>query len=127
LRVAESAANLASLASDPRLLRERCIKLQREMMEWLSGGERKLIRFDGTFLTLLDIYHTDPKSTYFKLKHSSRAPYDVYIRMMRTEIGKCRLERTDGVDAGDWFDAWKQPDNLAGRSRLRRRAWQSLS
>jgi hypothetical protein len=102
--------NLASLASDPRLLRERCIKLQREMLEWLSGGERKLIRFDGTFLTLLDIYHTDPKSTYFKLKHSSRAPYDVYIRMMRTEIGKCRLERSDGVDAGDWFDAWKQPD-----------------
>jgi hypothetical protein len=102
--------NLASLANDPRLLRERCIKLQREMLEWLSNGERRLIQYDGTFLTLLDIYHTDPKSTYFKLKYSSRAPYDVYIRMMRKEIGKCRLDRTDGVDAEDWFDAWKQPD-----------------
>jgi hypothetical protein len=102
--------NLASLADDPCLLRDRCIKLQREMLEWLSDGERRLIQFDGTFLTLLDIYHTDPKSTYFKLKYSSRAPYDVYIRMMRTEIGKCRLDRTDGVDAEDWFNVWKQPD-----------------
>jgi hypothetical protein len=45
--------NLASLADDPRLLRDRCIKLQREMLEWLSDGERRLIQFDGTFLTLL--------------------------------------------------------------------------
>jgi hypothetical protein len=110
--------NLASLASDPRLLRERCIKLQREMLEWLSNGERKLISFDGTFLTLLDVYHTDPKSTYFKLKHSSRAPYDVYIRMMRTEIGKCRLDCTDGVEVQDWFDAWKQPDEVGGRLQI---------
>src|SRR5712671_4388143 len=69
--------NLASLADNERLLRDRCIKLQREMLEFLSNGERRPIQFDGTFLTLLDVYHSDPKSTYFKLKHSSRAPYDV--------------------------------------------------
>jgi hypothetical protein len=107
--------NLSSLAEDARLLRDRCIKLQREMLEWVSGGERKLIRFDGTFLTLLDIYHTDPKSTYFQLKHSSRAPYDVYIRMMRIHIGKCRLDRTDGVEALDWFDKWAEPEKPGGK------------
>lgn len=110
--------NLASLADDDRLLRDRCIKLQREMMEWLSNGERRLIQYDGTFLTLLDIYHTDPKSTYFELKYSSRAPYDVYIRMMRTEIGKCRLDRSDGVDAKAWFNAWKQPDEEGGKLQI---------
>jgi hypothetical protein len=110
--------NLASLADNERLLRDRCIKLQREMLEWLSNGERRLIRFDGTFLTLLDVYHSDPKSTYFKLKHSSRAPYDVYIRMMRAEIGKCRLDRTDGVDVLDWFEAWAAPAERGGPRQL---------
>jgi hypothetical protein len=31
--------NLASLADNPRLLRDRCIKLQREMLEWISLDE----------------------------------------------------------------------------------------
>jgi hypothetical protein len=110
--------NLAGLADNERLLRDRCIKLQREMLEWLSDGERRTVRFDGTFLTLLDVYHTDPKSTYFKLKHSSRGPYNVYIRMMRAEIGKCRLDRTDGVDVQDWFDAWAEPDKPGGKRQL---------
>jgi integrase len=110
--------NLASLAGDPRLLRERCEKLQREMLEWISDGDRRPIRFDGTFLTLLDVYQTDPKSTYFGLKHSSRAPYDVYIRMMRAEIGRCRLDRTDGVDVKDWFDAWAKAVEPGGPRQL---------
>jgi hypothetical protein len=110
--------NLASMADNDRLLRGRCIKLQLEMLEWLSNGERQAIRFDGTFLTLLDIYHTDPKSTYFKLKHSSRGPYDVYIRMMRAEIGKCRLDRTDGVDLLDWFAAWAAPAAEGGKRQV---------
>jgi hypothetical protein len=111
--------NLASLADNDRLLRDRCIKLQREMLEWLSNGERRLIQFDGTFRTLLDIYHTDPKSTYYsRLKYSSRAPYDVYIRMMRAEIGKCRLDRTDGVEVKDWFDAWAAPAECGGPRQL---------
>jgi integrase len=110
--------NLASLADNERLLRDRCIKLQREMLEWLSNGERRAVQFDGTFLTLLDVYHSDPKSTYSKLKHSSRAPYDVYIRMMRAEIGKCRLDRTDGVEVLDWFEAWAEPDKPGGKRQV---------
>jgi Phage integrase family len=101
--------NLSSLASDQRLLRERCIRLQREMDEWMSNGNRELVRFDGTFRSLLDVYQTDPESSYFKLKPSSRHPYDIFIRMLRTEIGQCHIDMTDGRDLKKWFTFWIQP------------------
>jgi hypothetical protein len=38
--------------------------------------------------------------------------------MMRAEIGKCRLDRTDGVDEQDWFDVWAQPDEPGGKRQI---------
>ena len=99
--------NLSIHADDPRLLRDRCIKLQREMLEWISNGERRPVPFDGTFASLFDLYEKDPKSSFHKnLKHSSRKPYSVYLRMMRQEVGRCRIDRTNGLDVETWFDAW---------------------
>src|SRR5262245_49258490 len=57
--------NLIKIAADPELIRKRCLRLQREMEDWLSnGGTRRAAIFDGTFGSLLEIYQTDPKSTY---------------------------------------------------------------
>lgn len=98
--------NLSIHAGDDRLLRDRCARLQREMLEWLSNGDKRQAQFDGTFVSLLDLYETDPKSSFFKLKHSSRHPYEVYIRLMRAEIGRCRLDQTDGRDVETWFEFW---------------------
>jgi hypothetical protein len=99
--------NLSSMAADERRLRDRCIRLQHEMLEWMSnGGKQKSVRFDGTFATLLELYETDPTSSFFKLKHGSRHPYLVYLRLLRTEIGRCHLDRTDGRDVQTWFEFW---------------------
>lgn len=98
--------NLSIHAGDDRLLRDRCEKLQREMLEWLSKGDQRPVQFDGTFASLLDLYETDPKSSFFNLKYGSRHPYEVYIRMMRAEIGRCRLDQTDGRDVDTWFEFW---------------------
>jgi hypothetical protein len=103
--------NLSIYASDPRLLRDRCIKLHREMLEWLSGGGRQIVRFDGTFGSLFDMYEADAKSEFHKLKYSTRKLYLVYLRMMRAEIGRCRIDRTDGRDVQTWFDFWALGDN----------------
>jgi hypothetical protein len=98
--------NLVSLSDNPILVRERCIKLQREMLEWLSNREKRAPRFDGTFGSLFDIYQTDPERSYFELKPASRHPYDVYLPMLRTEIGHCHIDRTDGTDLKRWFRSW---------------------
>lgn len=102
--------NLSKLAGNERLLWERCTKLQREMLEWLSNGDRRKVEFDGTIRTLLEIYLTDPKSSFFKLKHASKHPYEVYAGMMKAEIGKCRIHDTDGTDVEGWFEFWAAAD-----------------
>ncbi len=101
--------NLSALANEPRLLNDRCIKLQREMLEWITVGERQGPRFDGTFATLLDCYQSDPESSYFALKPASRHPYDIYLPMLRAEIGQCHIDRTDGTDLKRWFRFWSSP------------------
>ena len=101
--------NLSELSDNAILLRQRCIKLQREMLEWLSDGQRHAPRFDGTFGSLLAVYRTDPESSYFELKASSRDPYDTYLPMLEAEIGHCQIDRTDGTDLKRWFRFWATP------------------
>jgi len=105
--------NLSIYAGDDPALRDRCVRLQQEMLDWLSGPDRRKPQFDGTFDSLLNIYETNPKSTFFKLKPASRHPYEVYVRIMRAEIGRCRIDRTDGTDVETWFDFWATGKNGA--------------
>jgi hypothetical protein len=108
--------NLSGMTGDDRAIAGRCTRLQLEMTEWLAGGgaKRKPV-FNGTFGSLLDLYETNPKSPFFKLKHASRHPYTVYLRMLHAEIGQCRIDSTDGTDAETWFDFW----SAAGKSGKR--------
>jgi hypothetical protein len=101
--------NLSELADSAILLRQRCIKLQREMLEWLSEGQCHAPRYDGTFGSLLSVYQTDPESSYFELKAASRKPYDCYLPMLVAEIGHCHIDRTDGTDLKRWFRFWSTP------------------
>lgn len=102
--------NLGGVAEDPVQLRKRCERLQAEMLSWLSGKKTKVgYAFDGTFRSLLDLYQTDKESSYQSIKRSSRAPYDVYIRMMRAEIGERLIDACDGRDVSRWFKVWSKP------------------
>lgn len=111
--------NLSHLPDD-RALRERCVRLQLEMTEWMAGRARTRATFDGTFSSLLDVYQTDKRSPYHGLKYASRKPYNTYLRMMKIEIGRCRIDRTDGRDLLDWFDAWAAPEKVGGMRRVAR-------
>ncbi|WP_439398450.1 tyrosine-type recombinase/integrase [Bradyrhizobium sp. PMVTL-01] len=111
--------NLAELAGNEIRLRQRCQRLQSEMREWLTSGTKKSkISFDGTFGTLLDIYQSDPKSTYVNLEPASKVPYDVYLRMLKPEIGRCRIDITDGVEVKTWFEFWATPATEGGEPQL---------
>ena len=102
--------HLSSLASDKVALRTRCERLQAEMLSWLAGKKTKVgYAFDGTIRSLLDLYQTDKESSYHQLKRSSRIPYDVYLRMMRAEIGERLIDVCDGRDVKRWFKAWSAP------------------
>jgi hypothetical protein len=111
-------ADLALFADDPRMLAQRCQRLQAEMIEWMSGRRERPMNFDGTFASLIAIYQRDAESSYQKLKPSSRHPYDVYCRMLTLEIGARRIDACDGRDARRWFKAWSEPAAASARPRI---------
>jgi hypothetical protein len=113
-------ANLSNLADKPDLLIARAQRLQAEMLRWLSGdrGSSVAKRFDGTFKSLLDIYETDPESTYnVKIKKHTARSFAVYIRKMIDHIGALQVDATDGRDVKRWFKLWKDTSGL-GAARM---------
>ena len=110
--------NLSSLAGDQTLIAQRCQRLQAEMRDWLAGRRGRRPYFDGTVGSLLEFYLTDEESPYRALKPSSRHPYDVYARMLTTEIGRRRIDACDGRDVRRWFAVWSQPAGDGGPPKL---------
>jgi hypothetical protein len=106
------AVNLSIFADDPALLRQRCERLQAEMLLWLSGRRGREVIFDGTFGTLIDRYLTDPESSYAGLKLASRHPYSIYAGKLKEHIGARRIDACDGRDVIKWFKVWAGVDDL---------------
>ena len=100
------AVNLSAFVHDPALLRQRCERLQAEMLMWLSGHRAEKVAFDGTFGTLIERYLTDKESSYARLKPSSRHPYSIYASKLIEHIGARRIDACDGRDVNKWFKVW---------------------
>jgi hypothetical protein len=110
--------NLSHFADKPELLIARAQVLQKEMLRWISGDRGAPPRFDGTFKSLLDIYQTDPESTYnTKIKKHTAQSYATYLRKMTDHIGARRLDECDGRDVRRWFKQWKEASGL-GAARM---------
>jgi hypothetical protein len=112
-------ANLSHLVDNAEILIARAQRLQAEMQHWMSGDRgAPPTRFDGTFKTLLEIYQTDPESTYkTKIKEHTKQSYAVYIRKMSDHIGARRVDECDGRDVRRWFKQWRETSGL-GAARM---------
>jgi hypothetical protein len=106
------AVNLSVFANEPALLRQRCERLQAEMLLWVSGQREQKEIFDGTFRTLIARYLTDPESSYARLRPSSRYPYSFYAAKHEEHIGARRIDACDGRDVIKWFKVWAGVDDL---------------
>lgn len=111
--------NLSIYVDRPDALKNRCDRLQAEMLAWVAGRRGDEVRFDGTFRRLFENYQTDKESPYRKLKPSTVKPYDVYLRMMIAEIGERRISACDGRDVKRWFDAWSDTDGKTTLAKAR--------
>jgi hypothetical protein len=112
-------ANLSNLASNPEMLVARAQRLQAEMLRWISGDRgNPQTRFDGTFKTLLEIYQTDPESSYRKVKPHTAQSYTTYLRKMSAHIGARRIDECDGRDVRRWFKQWRESGLGAARMAL---------
>ena len=105
--------NLSRYADEPAALERRCDRLQVEMLSWLSGRRGNAKAFDGTVRSLVDLYQTDPESPYHGLPASTREPYDVYLRVLRKEVGERQIDRCDARDVKRWSAVWTEGGHLA--------------
>lgn len=112
--------NLSELAGNPDALKLRCDRLQYEMKLWLSGRTGKVLPFNGTIRSLIDIYENDPGSTFHNLKPSSAVSYVPYMKVLRAEVGDRRIDCVDGRDLDRWHSAWSEPAEPGGKYRIAR-------
>lgn len=96
-------ANLSE--TPPHLIRQRCERLQIEMLEFL-GKKSSAGEYDGTIGSVLNLYMDHPRSPYHRLKPSSRRPYDVYLGRLRAMVGKRLIADVTGLDIIAWHDTW---------------------
>lgn len=104
--------NLSIYADDPAAIERRCERLQIEMNSWLSGRRGNVRTFDGTIRSLVDLYETDQESPYHDLPFSTRETYDVYLRVLRAEVGERQIDRCDARDVKRWFAVWIEGGHL---------------
>jgi hypothetical protein len=108
--------NLGGIPEDGLL--DRCARLQAEMVDWVKNGESKredVSRFDGTFAGLIRIYLNHPDSSYHKLKHASRHPYDIYCGKLSKAIGKLSVANRTGLDVMRWHETLRKGPNRPDR------------
>jgi hypothetical protein len=110
-------ASLAGLTDD-LLIVARCQRLQSEMLMWLDGQRDNGMVFDGTFRSLLNIYQTDPESSYHRLKPASRYPYDVYCKKLVAHIGERSIAAVNGKDLQKWFAVWSDGNKKLAAARM---------
>ncbi|MCW1844207.1 integrase [Prosthecomicrobium hirschii] len=98
--------NLSHLAGNRHALSVACSRLENQQAAWLSSRDPRnaMARFDGSMLSLFEVYETDPRSTFKKLKPSSAKPYTFYLRKLKASIGSRRMELITGLDITGWHD-----------------------
>lgn len=88
----------------------RCERLH---IETRSAGGPHTAFFNGSFASLIDLYETDPESSYRKIKPGgSLKPYLSYIPKLRAHIGELQIADCDGRDVQRWFKAWAGVEDL---------------
>jgi hypothetical protein len=100
-----------------------CRAEQSVMQAWLDDSgifDRQRLRFDGTLGSLINLYASDPDSSYRDLRENTAQAYDDTLKVVRNSVGARRLDRLKAKDFRRWYRNWKAPVEKAGPERVRR-------
>lgn len=94
--------------------------LQRDMLAWSHGDERRPVVFDKRTLgSLMACYQTDRASDYHKLRHASRVHYDNMIRLIKKDHGEALLADINARELKIWYDEWTKGGKISsGHARI---------
>jgi hypothetical protein len=94
----------------------RCQQLQAEMEAWLAGQDRtgKVVKYDGTFGSLLTLYETHKYSPYRRLSRHSKEAADYELRKLRRVLSDLRISKLNGMHFTEWYWKFRAPADEGG-------------
>lgn len=90
---------------------DRCNTYQKDMLAWARGGVPALQIFDGTLISLIHNYRTDPLSGYQTLRYNTRGAYDSRLKSIETAYGSWRLSAIKARELLGWHAEWLKDEN----------------
>jgi integrase len=96
-------------AASQKLIEAACQRLQAEMLEWSTGAERDVLRFDGTLRGLVRRYQLDPASPYQGVKWNTRRTYDEILTKIDRGLGERSVHAIKLEDFHRWYAEAKKP------------------
>ncbi len=89
-----------------QIIQNICAAAQAEMLAWLDDSaslNRPRYRYDGTLRSLIDLYETDPDSSYRDLKANSATSYADSLKIQRETVGARRVDHLHAKDFRRWY------------------------
>lgn len=111
---------LSAFAGRPDELRRVSQGYETEALAWLSGTRGAVSKYDGTFGQVLNKYLDDEDSTFHKLRHGSKHPYEHYAKRLLEEMGHMRLDEVTGTDLRKWHDEWSDDGEKLAAAKMMR-------
>lgn len=101
--------------ADVYSIQKRATDLQDEMLVWGRGGDEllPLTAYDGSLLSLVGCYQTDPDSSYHKLRYASRRFYDRLCRRIAKDHGAEIIPDIKARHLLRWHEEWSAGDKIA--------------
>lgn len=101
-----------------KLVEEACQRLQGEMLEWSSGAERDIHRFDGTLRGLVRRYQLDSASPYQTVKWNTRRTYDEILIKIDRALGERSVHAIKLEDFHRWYAEARKPKAVGQPERI---------
>jgi hypothetical protein len=90
-----------------------CVQLQDEMLVFSRGGIVPSIEFDGTLISLMTCYRTDPDSSFKKLRYHSKQYYETLMGLIQGEHGGKELREINARSFRRWHEGWSEGGKAA--------------
>jgi hypothetical protein len=103
-----------------------CDTYNREMKEWVSrGGQRAPLKYWGTVKSLIELWQTDPESTFHENRHSTQQLYIDQAKPLVAVAGDRLISALKGTDLRGYFRELWAPVG-PGKPRRERRAFAAM-
>ncbi|MEQ8306077.1 MAG: hypothetical protein RIA09_05910 [Hoeflea sp.] len=87
---------------------EECQRLTNELRAKIGNPHAPAVEYNGTIDSLIELFRTDPTSSFHTVKHSTRVrDYGPSLRIISKNVGKRRVDKLQASDFRRWYSEWR--------------------